>query len=116
MSELKTLVLETLSEKQGSHIVSIDMRSVNPFTDYFIIATAKNLRHADSLAEDVIERVSKQGYSIRTKEGSEGSNWILVDVEDVIVHIFTQEGREQYRLETLWGDLPSEEYEEVVPE
>lgn len=111
MSDLLKLTLETLSTKLAEHILWIDMRSVNPFTDYFVIATAKNIRHASSLADDLMKEVQKNGYEIRTREGEEGSNWILVDLHEVIVHIFTEEGRSLYKLENLWGDLPSQSYE-----
>ncbi|MBQ1321244.1 MAG: ribosome silencing factor [Solobacterium sp.] len=112
MAELLEMTERTLSEKLGENIVTIDMRSVNPFTDYFVIVTARNLRHASSLADDLIEEAEKQGFPVRTREGEEGSSWILVDLYNVIVHIFTEEGRMQYRLENLWGDLPSRRYEE----
>ncbi|MBQ3272372.1 MAG: ribosome silencing factor [Solobacterium sp.] len=112
MAELLEMTERTLSEKLGENIVTIDMRSVNPFTDYFVIVTARNLRHASSLADDLIEEAEKQGFPVRTREGEEGSSWILVDLYNVIVHIFTEEGRMQYRLENLWGDLPAKRYEE----
>ena len=112
MAELLEMTERTLSEKLGENIVTIDMRSVNPFTDYFVNVTARNLRHASSLADDLIEEAEKQGFPVRTREGEEGSSWILVDLYNVIVHIFTEEGRMQYRLENLWGDLPSRRYEE----
>ena len=112
MAELLEMTERTLSEKLGENIVTIDMRSVNPFTDYFVIVTARNLRHASSFADDLIEEAEKQGFPVRTREGEEGSSWILVDLYNVIVHIFTEEGRMQYRLENLWGDLPSRRYEE----
>ncbi len=112
MSDLLTLTEHTLSEKLAENITVIDMRTVNPFTDWFVIATARNLRHAASLADDLINEAEKAGFSVRTKEGEEGSTWILVDLNEVIVHIFTEEGRSQYRLENLWADLPQEGYEE----
>ena len=111
MAELLEMTERTLSEKLGENIVTIDMRSVNPFTDYFVIVTARNLRHASSLADDLIEEAEKQGFPVRTREGEEGSSWILVDLYNVIVHIFTEEGRMQYRLENLWGDKPLHRYE-----
>ncbi|MBR2825104.1 MAG: ribosome silencing factor [Solobacterium sp.] len=108
--ELLDLIINTLSDKLGEQIVSIDMRSVNPFTDYFVITTAKNLRHADALANDLMKEVEKNGYTVRTREGSEGSEWILVDFNEVIVHIFTDSARQIYKLENLWGDLEITRY------
>lgn len=108
--ELLELVIKTLSDKLGEQIVSIDMRSVNPFTDYFVITTAKNVRHANSLANDLMKEVEKNGYAVRTREGAEGSEWILVDLNEVIVHIFTDSARQVYKLENLWGDLEITRY------
>lgn len=112
MSELLQLTEHTLSEKLAENIVAIDMRTVNPFTDWFVICTARNLRHASSLADDVAEAAQKAGFDLRTREGAEGSTWILVDLNEVVVHIFTDEARAMYRLENLWADLPSTKYEE----
>ncbi|MBQ9327468.1 MAG: ribosome silencing factor [Solobacterium sp.] len=106
MAELLELTVDKLTEKLAEDILVIDMSSVNPFTDHFVIATARNPRHAASLADEVIQTVEKNGYSVRTREGADGSTWILVDLNDVIVHIFTEDARSTYKLENLWGDLP----------
>lgn len=106
MSELLDLIQNTLEEKLGENIATISLEGVNPYTDYFVLVTARNVRHADSLATEVIHAAAKESYPLRTREGAEGSTWILVDFNDVIVHIFTEEARMQYRLENLYGDCP----------
>ncbi len=113
MSELLELTEKIISDKLGENITVIDMRGVNPFTDYFVITTARNIRHAAGLANDVVKEAQKNGYEVRTQEGSEGSTWILIDLKDVIVHIFTEEARTQYKLENLWSDQPITHYEET---
>jgi ribosome-associated protein len=113
MPELLELTEKTLSEKLGENITIIDMRQVNPFTDYFVIATAKNIRHAASLAQDMVKAAQQNGYEVRTVEGSEGSAWILIDLNEVVVHIFTEEARGQYKLESLWGDQKITHYEDA---
>lgn len=110
MSELLDIVRKTLDEKQASDIVTIDMRNVNPFTDYFVICTARNVRHAASLAEFCEQKAAECGYDTREKEGEKDSTWILLDLNEVVVHIFTQDARSQYRLEALWADQPQETY------
>ena len=57
-----------------------------------------------------MKEVEKNGYTVRTREGSEGSEWILVDFNEVIVHIFTDSARQIYKLENLWGDLEITRY------
>ncbi|MCR5793952.1 MAG: ribosome silencing factor [Solobacterium sp.] len=106
MSELLDLVRKTLDDKQAENITVLDMREVNPFTDYFVICTAKNLRHANALADFIEEEALKNGFDIRSREGEKESTWILVDLFEVVVHIFTQEARNTYRLEALWADRP----------
>lgn len=110
MAELLEIVEKTLDEKQAENITVIDMRKVTPYTDYFVIATARNVRHAASLAEFVEQAAAKEGYDIRAKEGENDSTWVLLDLHEVVVHIFTAETREQYRLEALWADQPQTTY------
>lgn len=111
MAELLEVVEKTLDDKLAENIVCIDMRNANPFNDYFVICTSKNLRHAQSLAEFVEEEAFKQGYDVRVKEGDKESPWVLVDLNEVVVHIFLQEARDMYRLEALWADQPQTPYE-----
>ena len=108
MSELLQLVQKTLDEKLAMDIVTIDMQEVMPFTDYFVICTAKNIRHAQSLAEFVDQEAAKYGYDVRVREGDKESTWVLIDLNEVVVHIFTEETRKMYSLEALWADQPQE--------
>ena len=110
MSELLDIVLKTLDEKLGEDIVTIDMSGASAFCDYFVVVTARNVRHAQSLAEFTEQAAAKAGYDVRVREGERDSTWVLVDLHDVIVHIFTDETRKTYRLESLWGDQPQKRY------
>lgn len=106
MADLLELTIAKLQEKLAEDITVIEMSEVNPFTDYFVIVSARNPRHAASLAEEVIQDAEKNGFAVRTREGAEGSSWILVDLNELIVHIFTGDARDTYKLENLWGDQP----------
>ena len=108
MSNLLSLVQKTLDEKLAEDIVTIDIRNVNAYTDYYVICTAKNFRHANSLVEYVEKEAEKNGYEVRLREGERDSTWVLIDMNEVVVHIFTQEARSTYRLEALWADQPQE--------
>jgi ribosome-associated protein len=110
--KLLKLVLKTLSDKLGEDIVTIDMRKVNPFTDTFVIVTAKNVRHAATMADELIAAAEKAGYPVRDYEGRQGSSWILVDLNGAVVHLFTEQARKEYQLETLWGDQPMKKYKD----
>lgn len=111
MSELLDLTLKTLSDKLAKDIVTVDMRAVSPYTDAFVIATAANVRQANALADYVQDAAEKQGYEVKSREGTSGSTWVLLDLGEVVVHIFTEETRKQYRLEELWADQPQQRYE-----
>ena len=111
MSDLLNIVCQTLDEKQAENIVTIDMRSVNPYSDYYVVCTAKNVRHAMSVREFCDEEAEKNGYQLRLREGDSESTWILLDLNEVVIHIFTSEARDFYRLERLWADLPQEQYQ-----
>lgn len=108
MPTLLEVVKRTVLEKQGSDVAVIDMEGTNPFTDYFVITTARNQQHADSIAEAVIDAANKAGYECRCKEGDKNASWVLVDLNGIIVHIFTSDARLLYKLENLWGDRPIE--------
>lgn len=111
MSELLDLTVKTLSDKLAKDIVTVDMRAVSPYTDAFVIATAANVRQANALADYVQDAAEKQGYEAKSREGTSGSTWVLLDLGEVVVHIFTEETRKQYRLEELWADQPQQRYE-----
>ena len=86
------------------------MRPVCSYTDYFVICTGQNTRQAKAIYDAVREDMKKaERLTPRTVAGERESSWILADYLDVVLHIFTPEAREYYRLEELWGDVPSVE-------
>lgn len=94
-------------DKKAEDIVVLDLTSLSDVCDYFVIATASNRRLADSVIDEIEEKVaascSEHPFSI---EGRDEGSWILMDYGSVIVHVFTPEARDYYRLEKLWGDAP----------
>lgn len=91
-------------EKKADYIKILDMRSRLIITDYFVIISAKNTRLTRRIEEEICVHLKNHGrYPINISGLSEG-NWILVDYDDFVVHIFTNEFREYYRLERLWKD------------
>lgn len=94
-----------IDEKKGYEIIIFDLRGLSPITDYFVIACGLSEIHNRTIAEQLVSL--EQPNHI---EGSESGQWILIDFIDVIVHVFTQETREFYGLERLWGDAPRVEF------
>jgi ribosome-associated protein len=91
------------------------MRSVCDYTDFFVIATGSNPRQTKAIHDEVYARLKKDSQLLpRTVEGEREATWIVSDYLDVVLHVFTPETREYYRLEELWGDVPSVEVEAVA--
>jgi ribosome-associated protein len=87
------------------------MRDVVSYTDWFVIATARNTRHAQSLSEELRTRLrDEDGLRPTRVEGEREGTWILLDYLDVVVHLFTPDARTYYRLDQLWGQVPVLEF------
>ena len=88
----------------------LDMRPVCSYTDYFVICTGQNPRQTKAIYDEVHERLKHEGRVLPGNvEGVREARWILADYLDVVLHVFTPEARDYYRLEELWGDVPSVE-------
>jgi ribosome-associated protein len=99
------------SEMFARDVTVVDLRGLVSYTDYFVIASAETERQTRRVAEEVIERMIKDGHRPRSKRIQEGTAWISLDFTDVVVHIFTDEARDYYRLESLWRSAPQERWE-----
>jgi ribosome-associated protein len=94
-------------EKLADDVVILDMRPVCTFTDYFVIATGRNARQTAGIWDEVHGRMKQDGLIPRTADGTQEGTWILADYLDVVLHVFTPEAREFYKLEELWSDVPA---------
>jgi len=93
-----------LDEKKAVDIRIIDISRITVIADYFIIAGASNDRQVKALADNVEEKLAKDGCVPKSIEGYQSANWILMDYQDVIIHIFNQEQRLFYDLERIWTE------------
>ncbi|MGH3036312.1 MAG: ribosome silencing factor [Gaiellaceae bacterium] len=101
---------ELAQEKLAADVVILDMRPVCSYTDFFVVCTGQNPRQAKAVYDEVRERLKREeGVVPRSAVGEREGRWILADYLDVVLHVFTPEAREYYRLEELWGDVPSVE-------
>jgi ribosome-associated protein len=94
-------------DKKAAEVVELDLRSVLDYTDYFLVCSGNTGRQAKAIHDGILEGL-KRDHDVmpRRVEGSAQTGWILMDYMDVVVHIFTPETREFYRLEQLWGEAP----------
>jgi ribosome-associated protein len=91
--------------------VILDMRPVCSYTDFFVICTGQNPRQTASIYNEVHAQMKHDDARLmpRSVEGQREASWIVADYLDVVLHVFTPEARDYYRLEDLWGDVPSVE-------
>jgi ribosome-associated protein len=110
-TELAHRIAQAASDKLGEDILLLDMRDVVSYTDWLVVATGRNKRQTQSMADEVRQRIKDEDGVIPARmEGQKEGDWILLDYIDVVVHLFTPESREYYRLEQLWGQVPVVEF------
>jgi ribosome-associated protein len=109
-TQLANRIAALADEKLATDIVILDMREVVTYTDHFVIASGRNPRQTQAIAEEIQQQLKREGLLARRIEGMRQGDWILLDYLDVVVHVFTPEARAYYRLEALWGEVPSESY------
>jgi ribosome-associated protein len=99
-------------DKLASDVVVLDMRPVCSYTDYFVVCTGRNARQTKAIWDEVHETLKREARLIpRSVDGEREASWIIADYLDVVLHVFTPEQRAFYRLDELWGDVPSIEVE-----
>ena len=103
-AEMAKLAIEALEDKKAEEIKVIDISEVSVIADYFIIAGGTNRSQIQALSDNVDEKLTRAGYPSRQIEGYDTANWILMDFQDIIVHIFDKENRLLYDLERIWRD------------
>lgn len=94
---------DVLEERKGLQITTIDVRNKANFTDYMIVVTGTSDRHLQSLCSYVSEKLKENGFTPYSIEGDLGSDWVLLDLGDVVVQAMTAQARDYYQLEKLWS-------------
>ncbi len=100
--ELRDLIVEALDDLKARQVKVLDVRHLTTITDYMVIASGTSDRHVKSIADRVIERAAEAGIRPYGVEGQERGDWILVDLQDALVHVMQPETRDFYNLEKLW--------------
>lgn len=100
---------QTALEKLATDVRLVDLREIVSYTDYFVVCTGSNSRQTKAISDHVIDRMRELGFhKPRRRETDLEGSWVLLDYVDVVLHVFTPEAREFYRLESLWGQVPQE--------
>lgn len=102
--ELATNICAKLEQSGISNIIIVDVTQKTVITDYFVIGSAKNITMCKAAAEELEEKLEKEGIYLDRKDGVRDGRWIVLDYDDVIVHLFHTEQRDFYNIEKLWAD------------
>jgi ribosome-associated protein len=106
-AELARALAAIVDAKKGEQVVAIDVRELVSYTDYLVIATARNERQAKAIADEVRLRLKREhGLLPARAEGEVEARWVLLDYVDCVLHVQVPEMRDRYRLERLWGEGP----------
>ena len=107
---LATQIAEILDKKGATDIQILEVGHMTSITDFFVVASGRNVQNVLTLAEDLEDKLAEEGVEPRRKEGKNGARWIVLDYAHVIVHIFHPEERQYYNIERRWQDGTNEEH------
>lgn len=111
--ELANKIAEAASDKKARDIVLMNMINLTPTTDYFMVCSAGSATQVRAIADNIEEKLREEaGLEFMHREGYREGEWVLLDYGDCVAHIFLQDSREYYSLETLWGDAELTAYED----
>ncbi len=102
--EVARFAVEAASDKQADDIVVLDTRQVCSFADYFVICSGDSIRQIEAIRQEIHEKMKRGGVVPFRIEGTADSGWILIDLTEVIVHVFSPSQRDYYKLDELWHE------------
>lgn len=114
--DILKIVVEAADNKRAEDIVALDVSKISYLADYFVIMQADSERQVKAIVDNIEEEVEKSGISIKQIEGKNSGNWILIDLRDVVIHVFKSETRGFYNLEKLWAEAPMVEVNDWITE
>lgn len=104
--DIAQLVVNALESKKAQEITVLDLQGLTVIAEYFVIATGSSPLNIRALVDAVLDDAKKAGTRTQRVEGLNESSWVLIDLGDVVVHVFDAEHRDFYQLERLWADAP----------
>ncbi len=107
--QILNIISEAIFEKKGLDVKLLDLRGITTIADYFVICSGESDMQVKAIADNIDKRLTEEGVKIWKQEGFKALSWVLIDLSDIVVHIFRNESRQFYNLERLWGDAPVEE-------
>ena len=111
-SEIVEIAAKAAFDRKALDIIILDLRGLSSVTDFFVICSGTSDTHVEGIAEIIEEKLEEHNERLWHREGERKASWILLDYIDAIIHVFTEDTREFYGLERLWGDAPRFDYNE----
>ncbi|HBC8084636.1 ribosome silencing factor [Staphylococcus aureus] len=112
--ELLAIAVDAIDNKKGEDTISLEMKGISDMTDYFVVTHGNNERQVQAIARAVKEVANEQNIEVKRMEGYNVARWILIDLADVVVHVFHKDERNYYNIEKLYQDAPLESYGQVA--
>lgn len=104
--EIAQLAATAAEDKKAQNVTVLDIRGLSVFADYFVICHGNSQTQVQAIVTEVKDKLIEQGITVKGIEGFRDARWVLIDIGDVVVHVFHRDEREFYGLERLWGDAP----------
>lgn len=105
-------IAKVADDKRAENIVILDMRGVSLIADYFLICHGNSEKQVQAIASELKEVAVNERIDVKRMEGFQEARWVLLDLGQVVVHVFHKQDRDYYNLEKLWGDVPRLKVEE----
>lgn len=106
--ELLLTTVKAADDKRAEEIIVLNMKGISLIADYFLICHGNSDKQVQAIAREMKEKAEEKGCSVKKMEGFDEARWILVDLGDIVAHVFHRDERSYYNLERLWGDAPIE--------
>ncbi|MFC8688417.1 ribosome silencing factor [Brevibacillus porteri] len=104
VEDLAQLVVKAIEDKKAENLKVLDIKKLSVIADYFMICHGNNERQVQAIVREIRDQAHKNGFDVRGIEGADEGRWVLVDLGDIVIHVFHREDREFYNLERLWKD------------
>lgn len=104
VEEIAQLVAEAAEDKKAENVMILDIKGLSVIADYFVICHGNSETQVQAIASEIKKKMAEQEIAVNGVEGFDHARWVLIDIGDVVVHVFHRDEREFYNLERLWGD------------
>lgn len=114
--EILEVVVQAADDKLAEDIIAMDVSDLTVLSDYFVVTNGRNDRQMAAIVEGIVQAAGKHNIPVKNVEGKDSGKWTLIDLNYVIVHVFSSDERSYYNLEKLWSDAPVVDISDLVSE